>query len=115
MLSVTPSKKYKASFRTLTALQQSGNSCVFPDGKNSALILVHFFLCISLAVLSRNKGSETSWVKSGPLLVLASELQESFDNCDFTLSSYLSVKGKLHSFDGKAFYLCDIGAWPCVE
>jgi len=44
-------------------------------------------------------------VKSGPLLVLTSELQESFDNFDFTLSSYLSVKEKLHSFDGKAFYL----------
>lgn len=44
-------------------------------------------------------------MKSDPLLVLASELQEFFDNFDYTLSSYLSVKEKLHSSDGKAFYL----------
>lgn len=44
-------------------------------------------------------------MKSGPLLMLASELKEFFDNFDFTLSNYLSGKGKLHTFDGKAFYL----------
>lgn len=44
-------------------------------------------------------------MKSAPLLMLASELQESCVNFDFTLPSYCSVKGKSHSFDGKAFYL----------
>lgn len=37
--------------------------------------------------------------------MLTPELQESFDDVDFALSSYLSVKGKLHIFDGKLFYL----------
>lgn len=68
-------------------------------------MLGHFLLSINLSVVSRNKRSTTSWVKSSPLLVLTSELQESFDDVDFTLSSYLSVKGKLHIFDGRSFYL----------
>lgn len=67
--------------------------------------LVHLFLYVSLAVVNRNKGPETSCVKPAPLLMLASELQESFDYFDYTLSNYLSMKDKLHYPDGKAFSL----------